>query len=217
MGVGLALAGLGALAKAGTGIVQGIKANKIEKNTIRPFQEVQSEYTKNVEDAGQMARVGLPQEQYNRGIQNIGRNRAIGLTALSRSGNPNAGIQSLIRASNDAVGNLDVQDALARNSNQKFLMQQRGILAGEKKDAFDWNQKSKYLAQMAKAQALRGAAGQNLMGAFDDVQQIGMMAEQQENGGGGGQSMSRQQPTGGLYGAMQQYGTPNNGYNGRRV
>lgn len=183
--LGLAIAGLGALGKMTSGLFQGMKARRIERNNVRPIQQVQSEYFKNVADAEQMARIGMPQQQYNQGLQNIQRNQSGVLGALSRSANPNAGLQSLLRASNDATMNLDVQNALQRNQNRRGLMQQRGILAGQKQNAFDWNEKSKYLAKVAEAQALRGAGAQNLMGAFGDVTQIGMMADQQENGGGG--------------------------------
>ena len=51
---------------------------------------------------------------------------------------------------------------------------------------------------------------ENLMGAFDDVTQIGMMASNTNYQGKGGQS--QQQPN--FFNAMQQYGQPNNGYNG---
>lgn len=226
---GAALAGLGALGKLGTGIVQGIKANKIDRNNIRPIQQVQQEYFKNVEDANQMARLGLPQQQYNLGRQNILRNQSNALGLLNRSANPAAGLNAMLRAGNDATLNLDVQNAQARNQNLRGLMGQRQILGGQKQNAFDWNEKSKYLAQSAKAQALRGAGMQNTMGAFGDVQQLGMMMQNQEDGNsdptGGRQlpgllnsrytAVGAQTPN--FYNQMQKYGTNNyglRGYNG---
>lgn len=182
---GAALSGLGALGKLGTGIVQGIRANKIDRNNIRPTQQVQQEYFQNVQDANQMARLGLPQQQYNLARQNILRNQSNALGLLNRSANPAAGLNAMLRAGNDATLNLDVQNAQARNQNLRSLMGQRQILAGQKQNAFDWNEKSKYLVQAAKAQALRGAGIQNTMGAFGDVQQIGMALQNQEDGQGG--------------------------------
>jgi len=206
--IGLALAGLGALAKAATGVVQGIKANKIDKANARPYQQVQNEYFKNVTDAEQMARIGIPQAQYNKAQQDIQRNQSAVLGQLSRSNNSGAGLQSLLRASNDANLNLNVTDANTRNQNMKYLASQRGVLAGQKQQAFDWNEKSKYLAQAAKAQALRGAGAQNLMGAFGDVQQIGMMAENPD----GVNPAVQQKPN--FFNAMKKYGVTNYGYNG---
>ena len=187
--IGAALAGLGALGKLGTGIFQGIKANKIDRNNVRPIQEVQQEYFKNVSDAEQAARMGMPLQQYQQALQNQQRNFNGVTTALGRSANSSAGLSSLLRASNDAALNLDVQNAQQRVQNQRYLAGQRGVLAGQKQNAFDWNQKSKYLAEAAKAQALRGAGAQNLMGAFGDVQQMGMYA------GDGSQNQQQYEPT----------------------
>lgn len=184
LGIGTALSGLGILAKGITGIFQGSKANKIDKNNIRPIQEVQQEYLKNVSEAENMARTGLPQQQYLMGLQNQQRNLNGVLGSLRRSANPSAGLGSLLRASNDATMNLDVADANARTQNQRFAMGQRGILAQQKQNAFDWNKKSKYLADFARAQALRGAGAQNLMGAFGDTQQLGMFIDSDGKVGG---------------------------------
>lgn len=185
MGLGMALAGLGALAKVGTGIVQGIKANKLEKQNIRPVEQVQNEYFQNVADAERMAQGGMQAQQYNNNQQGIQRNQQGILRVLGRSANPGAGLASLLRGSNDAQLNLDVNDANMRTQNQRMLMGQRGILATQKQNAFDWNQKSKYLAQASRIQALRGAGAQNLMGGFDDVVKMGMSSEQPDSSAGG--------------------------------
>lgn len=207
--IGLALAGVGALGKLTSGIFQGIKANKIDKQNIRPVQTIQNEYLQNVSDAEQAARMGMPLQQYQQAQQNQQRNFNGARTSLGRSANSSAGLAGLLRASNDASLNLDVQNAQQRVQNQRYLGQQRGILGQQKNNAFDWNQKSKFLAQAAKAQALRGAGAQNLMGAFDDISQIGMMASNPNYQGKGGQSQSPN-----FFNAMQQYGQPNNGFNG---
>lgn len=182
MGLGMALAGLGALAKVGTGIVQGIKANKLEKQNIRPVEQVQNEYFQNVADAERMAQGGMQAQQYNNAQQGIQRNQQGVLRVLGRSASPGAGLASLLRGSNDAQMNLDVNDANMRTQNQRLLMSQRGVLAGQKQNAFDWNQKSKYLAQASRIQALRGAGAQNLMGGFNDVVGMGTASEQPTSG-----------------------------------
>lgn len=191
MPIGLALAGLGALGKGLTGLFQGIKANKIDRNNVRPVQEVQQEYFKNVSDAEQAARMGMPLQQYQQALQNQQRNFNGVTSALGRSANSSAGLASLLRASNDATLGLDVQNAQQRVQNQRYLAGQRGILAGQKQNAFDWNQKSKYLAQAAKAQALRGAGAQNLMGAFGDVQELGKYIDNPDYQGNGQSSNSQ--------------------------
>ena len=72
--LGLALAGVGALGKLTTGIFQGIKANKIDKQNVRPVQTIQNEYLQNVSDAEQAARMGMPLQQYQQAQQNQQRN-----------------------------------------------------------------------------------------------------------------------------------------------
>lgn len=212
LGLGVALAGIGALAKGVTGIVQGAKANRIDRNNARPTQVVQNEYYQNLAQAEMMAQQGLPAAEYNLVQQGINRNQSGVLRTLGRSANPGSGLAAVLRASNDANLRLNAQSGAVRQQNQRGVMQQRQIMAGQKQEAFDWNEKSQYLAKAAKAQALRGAGAQNLMGAFNDATQIGMMAGAEE----GGQSYSPQQG-GGFFSAMKQYGTSNNGYGGRRV
>lgn len=204
LGLGVALAGIGALAKGATGIVQGSKANRIDRNNARPTQVVQSEYYQNLAQAEMMAQQGLPAAEYNLAQQNIQRNRNGGLRTLARSANPGAGIASVLRATNDASLRLDVQSGAMRQQNQRGVMQQRQIIAGQKQEAFDWNQKSQYLAKAAQAQALRGAGAQNLMGAFGDATQIGMMMNSEENGGSYSPATG-----GGFFSAMNKYGAPN--------
>jgi hypothetical protein len=80
-----------------------------------------------------------------------------------------------VRASNDATNNLNAEDAAARNRNTLALMQQRGILAGAKQNAWNYNYADKYSENLAKSQALRGAGTQNIAGALSDVGQAGMM------------------------------------------
>lgn len=184
MGLGIAIAGLGALAKGISGIFQGAKANRIDRNNIRPTQNVQQEYFQNVADAEQAARSGMPVAQYQQALQNQQRNLTGGVRALGRSANPSAGLASLLRASNDSALNLDVQNSLQQRQNQRYLASQRGMLANQKQAAFDWNMKSPYLAKFAQAQALRGAGAQNLMGSFGDIQQLGMFIDSDGKSGG---------------------------------
>lgn len=188
--VGAGAAGVGALGKGLTGLFQGLKARRIEKNNVRPTQVVQNEYLKNVSDAEQAARLGMPLQQYQQAQQNQQRNFNGVVNALGRSANSSAGLSGLLRAQNDAALNLDVNNAQQRVQNQRYLAQQRNILGQQKQDAFDWNQKSKYLADLAQSQGLRGASQQNLMGAFNDFSQIGTSLASGGLGFGGGGSVS---------------------------
>lgn len=169
-----AIVGASALGKAAYGISQNSKASAIEKNNIRPFEQVQPEYQQNVNTAQQMAQEGLPQAVYNNQLNGINQNQAGGIAALNNSANPGANLASIVRAGDNAVGNLNAQDAAARNKNTLALIQQRGILAGAKQNAWNYNYADKYSENLAKSQALRGAGTQNIAGGLNTLGQAGM-------------------------------------------
>jgi len=176
----LAIAGAGILAKGLTGIVQGLKARKLDKQNPFPTENANPIFQKNAAIAENMARTGLPQQQYNNALNNIQRNTAGVLTSFGRSGNK-GGLASILRGSNDAVLNLDAQDANARMQNQRFAFGQRTNLAQEENRVFDWNKRQKFLMLKTQSEALKGAGMQNLMGAFNDTTQLGAMGLMGQN------------------------------------
>jgi hypothetical protein len=167
--VGIGIAGVSAGAKIISGISQKHQANQINASNIRPVQSVDPAYQQNVNQAEQMAQTGMPSQQYNNSLNSINRNQTGGLLALSRSPNPSAGIASTIRAGNDATNSLDATSAGMRNQNILNLMRQRSILAQQKQNAFDYNNKDKYSENLAKSQALLGAGNQNINNGLNDV------------------------------------------------
>ncbi len=183
--VALGIAGGSAIIKGVTGAIQNGKANSIDANNPFPTKSVDPAYQQNVRQAEQMAQTGIPQQQYNNQLQGIDRNQAGGLASLTRTGNNAGGIASIVRTGNDATGNLNAQDAMARNRNLMQLLQERRQLAGQRDKAWDWNYQQKYLGNLAKSNALRGASNYNVNGAFNDLTATGL-AELQNGGFGGG-------------------------------
>lgn len=188
--IGAAIAGGSALIQTGIGIAQGIKANRMMKRLKRPTQHVQKEFTQNAAISENMARTGLQSQQYNNSLQNINRNATAGIRALGRSTNAASGLASMMRAQNDATLNLDMQDANARQANQRMAMQQRGILGAQKHNAWQWNEQSKYGEKLAEIQALKGAGMQNVAGGLNTAAQLGIAMESAENGGGSTRTQS---------------------------
>lgn len=160
-----ALIGAGALFKGITGAVQNGQASAIERNNIRPTQYVDPAYQENVNTAQQMAQQGIPQEVINNQTNSINQNQGQAVSSLNNSANPGAGLASIVRAGDNATANLNAQQAAARNKNTLALIQQRGLLAGAKQNAWNYNYADKYSEQLAKSQALRGAGMQNEAGA----------------------------------------------------
>ena len=177
-GIGI---GTGALIKGVTGAIQNGKASAIEKNNIRPTQYVDPAYQQNVNTAQNMAQQGIPQADYNNQANSINQNQGSAIASLNNSANPGANLASIVRAGDSATSNLNANDAIARNKNTLLLMQQRGLLAGAKQNAFDYNYKDKYSEQLAKSQALRGAGMQNEAGAANAL--IGAGTAVAGNGG----------------------------------
>lgn len=169
-----AVLGASAIGKGVYGAIQNHKASEIEKANIRPTEYVDPIYQQNVNTAQQMAQQGIPQVAYNNQLNSINQNQAGAVGALSNSANPGAGLASIVRAGNAATGNLNAQDAATRNKNTLALIQQRGILANAKKDAWNYNYADKYSENLAKSQALRGAGTQNIAGGLNELGQAGM-------------------------------------------
>lgn len=189
-------AGIGAaslLYGVGKSISQNHKANQIDKNNPRPSYQIPDEYRQNLAIAKQMATIGIPQAAYNNQQNAISRNQAGAIGALGNSANPGAGLASIVRAGNDAQGNLNAQDALARQQGKRGVMQANLALAGQKLGAQQYNQFDKYSENFNRSQALRGAANTDLNNSVNGAAQL----------------------AGGLYG-MGQYGTTPNG-NGQGV
>ena len=180
----LALAALPSLVKGVSGIVQASKGRKLAKANVRPQYEIPKEFQQNVAMAENMARTGLPQEQYNNQLNNIQRNQAGALGSFGRRGGATGSLASIVRAGNDATNNLVSQDAQARMQNQRFAFGQRGIMGQQRLAKWDWDKRQKYQENAQAASALQSAGRQNMMGALDGLSSLGQTAIMGGMGGG---------------------------------
>ena len=161
----------------GSGLLQGIagmiqkgQANKRLKNLKDPGYVIPEEYSKNLGIAENMARVGMPSEQYNQAQTNIQRGTQTGLRQLSRLSNPFAAIQGLARGQQEAGLNLDVANANARRQNILSAMGARREMAGQKLAQQQYAQQS-YMDEVNQANALKGAGTQNMLGGLNSIGQ----------------------------------------------
>lgn len=175
--------GAGLLGKVGMGIAQSAKAKKIDKNNPFVREGLNPLLTKNLAESELMARTGMPSEQYNNSLRGINRGTSTYLRAFGRSGRAGS-LLSVIRAQNDAIGNLNAADAGMRLQNQQRVFQQRGIVAGEQARLFNVNQREPYMYNRRRAADARAASQANIGGAFSDLVSIGAMVA---NAGTGGQ------------------------------
>lgn len=163
------LVAAGAIYKGITGASQMHQANVIDGNNIRPVEQVDPLYQQNVNTAEQMSRQGIPQDVINNQTNAINQNQAAAIGAVGNSANPGTNIASIVRQGNNASATLNAEQAAARNKATLALIQQRGILAGAKQNAWNYNYADKYSEQLAKSQALRGAGMQNEAGAANSL------------------------------------------------
>jgi len=174
--------GVGGAIAAGSGILQGVsgllqkgKANKQLKSLKDPGYVVPEEYAKNVGIAENLAKTGMPSEQYNQAQTNIQRGSQTGLRQLGRMSNPFAAIQGLARGQQEAGMSLDVANAAARRQNILGAMGARREMAGQKLAQQQYAQQS-YMDKINAANALKGAGMQNIAGGLRSIGSTGMSA-----------------------------------------
>lgn len=182
MGLFESMGGPGAAIGAGSALLQGVagliqqgKAAKMRRGLKDPGYVIPSDFGKNLGIAEQMARVGMPSEQYNQAQTNIQRGTQSGLRQLGRMSNPFAAIQGLARGQQEAGLNLDVANANARRQNILAAMGSRRELAGQKLAKQQYAQQS-YMDKVNQANALRGAGAQNVAGGLGTIANVGMTA-----------------------------------------
>lgn len=157
------------------GLFQGAKGSKLAKRNIRPTYEIPQEFQQNLAIAENMGRVGLPQQQYTQGLQNIQRGQSAGLRQLGRMGRGGS-VAGLARAGMDATLGLDVADANARMRNQQSAMGYRSLMGQQQLAKQQYDKFAKYEEEAAAAEALQGAGRQNVMGGLSDLASVGMTA-----------------------------------------
>lgn len=164
------------LVKGIGGAIQSIGAGKRLRRLKDPGYQIPKEFETNLGQAEQLARVGMPSEQYNLASTNIQRGTQAGLRQLSRMSNPFAGIAGVARSQSDALANLDAANAAARRQNILGAMGARSQLAQQKLAQQQYAQQ-RYMDQFNQAQAQMGAGLQNVFGGISGIGNVAMMSQ----------------------------------------
>jgi hypothetical protein len=224
-GLGGALSIGSSLIGAIGGLFQKAKGKKMLKQLQDPGYSIPKGYYKNLADYEQLARVGMPMEQYNLAKQGIDRTVSTGLRGLSRSSNPSAGVASAVRAGIEGGLNLEATNAGMRRQNILGAMGARRELAGQELAKQQYAQQ-RYMDKVNQANALMGAGQQNTAGSLGALGQFGMYNSLYGGRGGSSDAGSTQTnlPTGGistggfnawqLPGAMGGSALPGNNFSG---
>jgi hypothetical protein len=173
--VGASVAGAAGLGKTISGIGQVSKGKKALRaaEKLNPGYQIPKEFEENLAKSENMARTGLPSQEYNLATTNIQRGTQAGLRQLGRMSNPFAGIAGLARSQSDALGKLDVANAQARRQNILQAMGARRELAGQKLAAQQYQQQ-RYFDAVNQANALIGAGRQNTAGGLSSIGNAGL-------------------------------------------
>jgi hypothetical protein len=140
-----------------TAAYQAIKGAK-QKREARSIQRQADEQERaNLADARRMALNGLPESQYQRSLQQIYGQQALGLSALRDRRSALAGISSLQQGTNEALMDLNARDAAARRDAERIALNQSNRMSGLTGERAAQTRYS--------GEALTGAAIQNLSNA----------------------------------------------------
>jgi hypothetical protein len=173
--IGAGVAGLAGLGQMVSGFSQKRQANKALKKAKDPGYVIPEEYSKNLGIAENLAKTGMPSEQYNQAQTNIQRGSQTGLRQLGRMSNPFAAIQGLARGQQEAGMSLDVANAAARRQNILGAMGARREMAQQNLAKQQYGQQ-RYMDEMNRAYALKGAGMQNIAGGLRSIGSTGMTA-----------------------------------------
>jgi hypothetical protein len=184
------ISGAGSLLSGLFGGGQKKKARKMLANLRDPGYQIPKEFEQNLGQAENMAKVGMPSEQYNLAGTNIQRGTQAGLRQLSRMSNPFAGIAGLQRGQNDAFAQLDAQNAAVRRQNLLGAMGARRELAGQKLAQQQYAQQD-YMNKVNQANALMGAGMQNQGNAITGLLKTGLTMLGGGDFGSGKQTMGQ--------------------------
>lgn len=170
----LAMAGI----QAGAGLIGGIaqrkRARELEQANNRPIETINSSLLRNQALAEQMAQEGMAQEAYNNALNQQQQALVTGLRTAGQRGNVSTNVNNLLRNTNQGINQLNATDSQIRQQNRRALMTQNQIMGREQSRLFNQNflQPWQYTAQ--RAESLRRAGNNNIIGALGAFGQYAM-------------------------------------------
>lgn len=176
----------GGLLQTGIGLIQRGQANRWLKRNQEPLEAMPTEVKRNQQLAEIRANTGMPSQQYNNAMKNIQRQQLLALRGAGSMGGGKALaiLGGLDQQGNDAVGNIDAQDAQMRVYNEGQLINVNNNVAGWKSKLFDSNVRQRWLRQYQQKMSELGAGNVNAVGGIDKIFAAG--GEYGASGGFGG-------------------------------
>ena len=146
---------------AGSALYGAIKGGQQKREGRKLLSQKNPQY--NIPDSvTSAASQGMPSEQYQQAMQNVGRAGTVALSGAQDRGAGLASIGQIQQRTNDATLNLDVTSAKMRQQNQR-------ILAGYQDKQWMLNSKQPYDKNYNYGMQLLGAGNQNQSNAVDQL------------------------------------------------
>ncbi len=166
---------------AGAGLLSSIfggsqrsRANRMERQNIRPVYTANRNIRQNLADAEYTATQGLPSRIYNNQLRQMQQGLTTGLRTLGRGGTSPYNVSSILSGYNRSISNLGAMDAQAQLQNRQQLYRARGAMADEESRAFNINQLQPYQQTRQEIASLRRAGDQNIFGGIGLIAQGAM-------------------------------------------
>lgn len=162
-----------------SGARQQAKAKKelARLNATQPIETLPTEIKQNQELASLRSKTGLPSEQYSMAMKNIQRQQA---KTLRGATDRRMGLNLLASVDDNAQraqGDLDVQNAIAREKNEKVLMDTNSQVANWKKGIYDRNIRQVWDRNYDYNMGLLGAGNQNVANSIaGGISSLGSLA-----------------------------------------
>lgn len=183
-----------------SGARQKSKAKKAlaQLNDEQPVETIPKEILQSQELASLRSKTGLPSEQYVMAMKNIQRQQA---KTLKAANDRRMGLNILGTIDDNAQraqGNLDVQNAIARERNEKVLMDVNNQVGNYKKGIYDRNVRQVWNRNYDYNMGLLGAGNQNISNSISSG--LGLVGSLASSLGKGGNTNSNSSWVNGLFG-----------------
>lgn len=151
------------------GLLQRRKAKKLLAGLTQPVYSTANEILQNQKRAELAANEGLPSQQYNNAMKNFKNNQANVLASAMDRRSALMALPKILQQTNMATGNLDAQDAAARQQNQRILYGINSEVGQYRDKEFQLNKMNPYQRDYNYAMGLLGAGNQNLISGVDKL------------------------------------------------
>lgn len=147
-----------------SGARQKSKAKKAlnQLNDEQPIETIPREILQSQELANLRSKTGLPSEQYAQAMKNIQRQQAKTIKAATDRRMGLNVLPAIDDNAQRATNNLDVQNAIAREKNEKVLMDVNNQVANYKKGIYDRNVRQVWNRNFDYNMGLLGSGNQNI-------------------------------------------------------